>query len=74
MFIEHSKLNSMPSGELTLEQQLRLRIVEEHVKNLSKEQTQKLLLQVVRQVMVKDNHIKTLQELIAVQDNIIEVL
>ena len=74
MFIEHSKLNSMPSGELTLEQQLRLRIVEEHVKNLSKEQTQKLLLQVVRQVMVKDNHIQTLQELIAVQDDIIEVL
>ncbi len=64
----------MPSNELTLEQQFELRVAQEHVRGLSQEQMQKLLLQVVRQIMVRDNQIKALGELIAVQENIIEVL
>lgn len=64
----------MPSEKLTLEQQFKLRVVEEQVRGLNIEQTKNLLLQVVQQIMIKDNQIKNLRELIAVQDDIIEIL
>ncbi|MDZ8186274.1 MAG: NblA/ycf18 family protein [Nostoc sp. ChiSLP02] len=46
--------------ELTLEQQFRLQNLKEQVKNLSQEQAQEFLLEVLRQMMVKDNLVKHL--------------
>ncbi|MDZ8027157.1 MAG: NblA/ycf18 family protein [Nostoc sp. SerVER01] len=46
--------------ELTLEQQFRLQNLREQVKNLSQEQAQEFLLEVLRQMMVKDNLVKHL--------------
>ncbi|HIK07863.1 MAG TPA: NblA/ycf18 family protein [Trichormus sp. M33_DOE_039] len=46
--------------ELNLEQKFNLKLYEEQVKELSKEESQKFLLEVLRQLMVKDNMIKHL--------------
>lgn len=46
--------------ELTLEQQFNLRTYEDQVKCLDQEQAQEMLLQVMRQLMVKENVIKHL--------------
>lgn len=43
---------------LTVEQQFKLKVLENHIQGLSQEQTQKLLLLAVQQGMVKDNIIK----------------
>jgi hypothetical protein len=48
--------------ELTLEQQFNLRTYEEMVKGLSQEQAQMMLLDVLRQLMMKDNAIKSLMK------------
>ncbi len=45
---------------LKLEQQLELRIFQEKVKNLTQEQAQEFLIELFRQMMVKDNLIKSL--------------
>lgn len=45
---------------LSLEQKFSLKLYEENVKELSHEQSQELLLEVMRQLMVKDNMIKQL--------------
>jgi Phycobilisome degradation protein nblA len=45
---------------LSLEQEFSLRKYEENVKELSHEQSQKMLLEVLRQLMVKDNLIKNM--------------
>ena len=45
---------------LKLEQQLELRIFQEKVKNLTQEQSQEFLIELFRQMMVKDNLIKSL--------------
>ena len=45
---------------LKLEQQLELRIFQEKIKNLTREQTQEFLVELFRQMMLKDNLIKTL--------------
>ncbi len=46
--------------ELNLEQKFNLKLYEEQVKGLNQEESQKLLLEVLRQLMVKDNMIKHL--------------
>ncbi len=45
---------------LKLEQELELRVFQEKVKNLTPEQTQEFLVELFRQMMLKDNLIKTL--------------
>ncbi len=46
------------SGNLTLEQQFKLQVLKEQVKKLSKEEAQEYLIELFRQMMVKDNLIK----------------
>lgn len=48
----------MKSVELTIEQQFKLKVFENHIQSLSQEQAQKLLLKAVRQSMIQDNLIK----------------
>jgi hypothetical protein len=45
--------------ELTLEQQFKLRVLQDHVQGLSQKQAQNLLLVAVRQGMLKDNILKS---------------
>ena len=47
-------------GKLTIEQQFRLQVLSEQVQNLSQEEAQKYLLEMFRQMMVKDNLFKHL--------------
>ncbi|MEM7726084.1 MAG: NblA/ycf18 family protein [Cyanobacteria bacterium P01_A01_bin.45] len=49
----------IPSG-LSMEQQFRLQTLKQQVETLSKEQAQAYLLEVLRQMMVKDNLVKNL--------------
>jgi Phycobilisome degradation protein nblA len=44
--------------ELTLEQKFNLKMYQEQVKSLSYEESQEFLLEVLRQLMVKDNILK----------------
>lgn len=46
--------------DLSLEQKFNLKVYEEQVKSLSAEQSQEFLLEVLRQLMVKENVIKHL--------------
>lgn len=46
--------------DLNLEQQFNLKLYEQQVKGLNQEEAQKLLLELLRQLMVKDNMIKHL--------------
>ncbi|MDZ7956650.1 MAG: NblA/ycf18 family protein [Aulosira sp. DedQUE10] len=46
--------------DLNLEQKFNLKLYEEQVKGLNQEESQKMLLEVLRQLMVKDNMIKHL--------------
>jgi Phycobilisome degradation protein nblA len=46
--------------ELNLEQKFNLKLYEEQIKGLNEEESHKLLLEVLRQLMVKDNMIKHL--------------
>ncbi|MGK7914408.1 MAG: NblA/ycf18 family protein [Prochloraceae cyanobacterium] len=48
------------SCQLTLEQQFKLQIFQEEIKNLTKEQAQEYLLELFRQIMIKDNLNKSL--------------
>ena len=48
------------SATLSLEQQFKLQVLREQVKNLSQEQAQDYLIEVFRQMMVKDNLVKQL--------------
>jgi hypothetical protein len=48
------------SGNLSLEQQFKLKLYQEQVKFLSQEQAQQYLVEVLRQMMVKDNLLKDL--------------
>jgi uncharacterized protein YaaW (UPF0174 family) len=45
---------------LTLEQQLQMRLIEESAKSMSREQMQELIVQVSRLLMMKDNVIRNL--------------
>ncbi|HHP7232035.1 MAG TPA: NblA/ycf18 family protein [Xenococcaceae cyanobacterium] len=47
-------------AQLTLEQQFKLQVLKEQVQGLTKEQAQEYLLEVFRQMMVKDNLVKHL--------------
>jgi hypothetical protein len=44
--------------ELSLEQQFNLKMYEKQVKSMSHEESQQFLLEVLRQLMVKDNMLK----------------
>ena len=46
--------------ELTLEQQFNLKVYEEQVRKLSLQQSQDFVLELLRQLMIKDNVIKHL--------------
>ena len=46
--------------QLSLEQQFRLETLKDQVKSLSQEEAQNFLLEVLRQMMVKDNLVKHL--------------
>lgn len=50
------------SASLTLEQQFKLEVLKDQVKNLSKEQAQEYLIELFRQMMVKDNMIKKIMK------------
>lgn len=50
---------NMP-GQLTLEQQFQLQVLKDQVRGLSKEQAQDYVIEVFRQMMVKDNLTKHL--------------
>jgi hypothetical protein len=45
---------------LTMEQQFNMKVYEDQVKNLSSEQAQDFLLEIMRQLMIKDNVIRHL--------------
>ena len=51
--------DNMP-GNLSMEQQFKLKIVQDQVKGLSLEQAQEYVVEVMRQMMVKDNLVKHL--------------
>ena len=48
------------TNQLSLEQQFRLQVLSEQVTNLSQEEAQEYLLEMFRQMMVKDNLVKHL--------------
>ena len=48
----------MKSSELTVEQQFKLKVLENHIQSLSQMQAQKLLLKAIKQNMIQDNVIK----------------
>jgi hypothetical protein len=48
------------SLELSLEQKFNLKLYEDQIKDLSQEQAQTFLLEVLRQLMIKDNVIRSL--------------
>ena len=48
------------SGQLSMEQQFKLKVLQEQVQDLTKEQAQEYLLEMFRQMMVKDNLVKNL--------------
>lgn len=50
------------SISLTLEQQFKLEVLKDQVKTLSKEQAQEYLIEIFRQMMVKDNMIKKIMK------------
>ncbi len=47
-------------GQLTLEQQFQLQVLKDQVRNLSHEEAQSYVVEVMRQMMVKDNLVKHL--------------
>jgi uncharacterized protein YaaW (UPF0174 family) len=47
-------------NELTLEQQFRLQTLKDQVQTLSQQEAQEFLMEVLRQMMVKDNLVKHL--------------
>jgi len=47
---------------LTIEQQFNMKVYEDQVKNLSPEQAQEMLLELMRQMMIKDNVVKHLMK------------
>ena len=47
-------------GELTLEQKFQLQVLKEHVRHLSREDAQNYVLEIMQQMMVKDNLVKHL--------------
>lgn len=51
-----------PPTNLSLEQQFKLEVLKEQVKALSHEQAQNYLIEVFRQMMVKDNLVKHLMK------------
>ena len=51
--------NPMP-GELTVEQQFKLKVLGDQVRLLSLEQAQSYVVEIMRQMMVKDNLVKHL--------------
>lgn len=48
------------ASQLSIEQQFRLQVLSEQVQNLSQEEAQEYLLEMFRQMMVKDNLFKHL--------------
>lgn len=54
-----SKAMKIP-GNLTLEQQFKLKVYQDQVNSMSKQEAQECLLEVLRQMMVKDNLVKQL--------------
>lgn len=49
----------MKSAELTVEQQFKLKVLENHIQTLSQTQAQKLLLKAIKQSMIQDNVIRS---------------
>jgi hypothetical protein len=47
---------------LTIEQQFNMKVYEDQVKSLSPEQAQEMLLELMRQMMIKDNVVKHLMK------------
>jgi Phycobilisome degradation protein nblA len=47
-------------GRLSIEQEFKLQVLKDQVKDLSREQAQEYLIEVFRQMMVKDNLMKHL--------------
>ena len=51
--------NDLP-GSLTMEQEFKLKVVKEQVKGLSLEQAQEYVVEMMKQMMLKDNLVKEL--------------
>jgi uncharacterized protein YaaW (UPF0174 family) len=49
-------------GRLSIEQEFKLQVLKDQVKDLSREQSQEYLIEVFRQMMVKDNLMKHLMK------------
>ncbi len=49
-------------GRLSIEQEFKLQVLKDQVKDLSREQAQEYLIEVFRQMMVKDNLMKHLMK------------
>ena len=52
--------NESAPGSLSMEQQFKLQVLKDQVKGLSLEQAQEYVVEVMRQMMVKDNLVKHL--------------
>ncbi len=50
------------SAKLSMEQQFKLKVLQEQVRDLTKEQAQEYLLEMFHQMMVKDNLMKQLMK------------
>ena len=57
--MSNSGQDTMP-GSLSMEQQFKLKVLRDQVHNLSLEQAQDYVVEVMRQMMVKDNLVKHL--------------
>jgi Phycobilisome degradation protein nblA len=58
--IENWRLYMNTTADLSVEQEFNLRVYQEQVKNLSLQEAQEFLLEVLRQSMVKENLFKQL--------------
>ncbi|MGC1305960.1 MAG: NblA/ycf18 family protein [Phormidesmis sp.] len=57
--MSNQRKDTLP-GSLSMEQQFKLKIVQDQVRGLSLEQAQEYVVEVMRQMMVKDNLVKHL--------------
>lgn len=62
----------MKSEDLTVEQQFKLKVLENHIQTLSQTQAQKLLLKAIKQSMIQDNVIRSckLEERVSIDSTV----
>lgn len=55
-------MSELNSASLSLEQKFKLEVLKDQVKNLTKEQAQEYLIEVFRQMFIKDNLMKQIMK------------